>query len=209
MTFASSTIIEDIENLRRCGLASLAIFFHDFRDIEKQDLCGLLSSVLVQLCGQSDSYHDILSLFYSTHCDGHDAQSPGNDDLLRCLKNLLQLPGQAPVYLIIDALNECPDTSTTVLASPRKEILKALNNLFYFQLPNLWICITSLPEPDIKAALDPLTFHSVSLHDESGQREDIANYVISVTDKLDDVKLWYPGLSQRVVEVLTERADGR
>jgi hypothetical protein len=209
VTLASSTIINDIENMRKCGLASLAMFFHDFRDIEKQDLRGLLSSVLVQLCGQSDSYHDILSLFYSTHCDGHHAQSPSNDDLLRCLKDLLQLPGQAPVYLIIDALDECPKTSTTVLPSPREEILEALTNLFYGQLPNLRGCITSLPEPDIKAALDPLTFHSVPLHDESGQREDIANYVRSIIDMHDDMQLWSPELSQHVVKVLTERADGR
>lgn len=211
MTLASSTIIEDIEYMRKCGLASLAMFFHDFRDTEKQDLRGLLSSVLVQLCGQSISYHDILSIFYSTHCYGHHSQYPSNDELLRCLKDLLQLPGQAPVYLIIDALNECPDTPATVLplASPREEILNALKDLFYAQLPNLRICITGLPESDIEAALNPLPFHSVSLPDESGQGEDIANYVRSVVRTHDDMQIWDPELSQYVIDVLIERADGR
>lgn len=211
MTLASSTIIEDIENMRKCGLASLGIFFHDFRDVEKKDLRGLLSSVLDQLCGQSNSYHDILSIFYSTHHHCNRALSPSNDDLLKCLKTLLQLQGQAPVYLIIDALNECPNTSATVLPSPREDILKALKDLIYVQLPNLRICITSVPEPDIKAALNPFAFRSVSLHDESGQREDIANYVKSVVDTHDDMQIWSWKLdrSQRVIKVLTERGGGR
>ena len=197
--------------MQKCGLASLAMFFHDFRDTEKKHLRGLLSSVLVQLCGQSNSYYDVLSTFYSTHCHGHHAQSPSNDELLRCLKDLLKHPGQAPVYLIIDALNECPDTSATVLplASPREEILKGLKDLHYDLLPNLRICITSLPEPDITAALNPFTFHSVSLHDESSHRDDIAKYVKSVVDTHDDMQIWNPELSQRVIKVLSERADGR
>jgi len=197
--------------MRKCGLASLAMFFHDFRDIRKKDLRGLLSSVLVQLCGQSNSYHDVLSIFYSTHCHGHHAQSPSNDELLRCLKDLLQLPVQAPVYLIIDALNECPDTSAMVppLASPREEILEALKDLFHAQLPNLRICITSVPEPDIKVALNPLPFRSVSLPDESGQGEDIANYVRSVVNTHRDMQIWKPELRQYIIEVLIERADGR
>ena len=49
--------------MQESGLASLAIFFYDFREDKKKDLTGLLSSVLFQLCDQSDSYHDILSYF--------------------------------------------------------------------------------------------------------------------------------------------------
>jgi hypothetical protein len=62
----SSTIIEDVENMRKSGLASLAVFFYDFREDEKRDLRGLLSSTLFQLCDQSDFYYDILASFYST-----------------------------------------------------------------------------------------------------------------------------------------------
>ena len=98
MVSGSSAIIEDIENMRKSGLASLAIFYYDFRENEKKDLRGLLTSVLFQLCDQSEFYYDILASFYSTHCDG--AQSPGDDELVRCLKDILSLPGQAPVYQI-------------------------------------------------------------------------------------------------------------
>jgi len=57
----SSTIIEDIEKMRKSGRASLTMYYYDFRVQQKKDLCGLLSSVLFQLGDQSDSYYNILS----------------------------------------------------------------------------------------------------------------------------------------------------
>ncbi len=90
--------------MQKSGLASLAMFYYDFREDEKKGLRGLLSSMLVQLSDQSNSYYDVLSAFYSTHRDG--AQIPSDDELVLCLKGLLSLPGQAPVYLVVDALDE-------------------------------------------------------------------------------------------------------
>jgi hypothetical protein len=204
MIIASSTIIEDIETMRKCGLASLAMFFYDFREDQKKDFRGLLSSVLFQLCDQSDSYCDVLSTFHSAHRDG--AQHPSDDELARCLKHLLSLPGQAPVYLIIDALDECPNTSA--LSSPRDRVLTFLEDLIDSQLPNLRMCVTSRPEADIKPVLEPLTFHSVSLHDESGQLEDIEKYIKSVVNTNRNMLRWKSEHRQLVIDVLIERADG-
>ena len=190
--------------MRKSGLASLAMFYYDFREDGKKDLRGLLTSTLYQLCDQSDFYYDILASFYSTHRDG--AQSPADDELVRCLKDILSLPGQAPVYLIIDALDECPNTSS--LSSPRLEVLTLLENLVNSQLPNLRICVTSRPEIDIKPILGPLTFRSVSLHDEWGQKEDIENYIKSVINTNRNMRRWTPEHRRLVTDVLTERADG-
>ena len=137
--------------MRNSSPASLAIFYCDFREEQETHLGGLLSSLIFQLCNQSNSYHDILSIFHATH--GHGTQSPGDDKLLQCFKNLLELPGQAPIYLIIDALDECPDSST--LPSPREEVLHLLEELVALRLTNLRICVTSRPETDIKAILKP------------------------------------------------------
>ena len=201
---ASSTIIEEIEAMRKCGLASLAFHYYDFREREKKDRRGLLSSVLFQLCDQSESYHGIFSTFYSTHRDG--AQSPSDDELARCLKDLLELPGQAPVYLIVDALDECPDTSH--IPSPRHKVLKLLEEFVNSNLRNLRICVTSRPEADIKVALEPLTSHSVSVHDESGHRGDIENYIKSIINSHTKMQRWKPEHKQLVIDVLTKRADG-
>jgi hypothetical protein len=96
-----------------------------FREDEKKDLRGLLSSVLVQLCHQSDSYYDILSKFYSEHEDG--SKAPSDDALVRCLERLLELPGQAPIFLIVDALDECENMSTIV---PSRGCLNAFGGTY-------------------------------------------------------------------------------
>jgi len=204
MVFASSTIIEDIETMQKSGLASLAIYYYDFREDQKKDLRGLLSSVLVQLCRQSDSYYDILSKFYSEHEDG--SKPPSDDALVACLQHLLELPGQAPIFLIVDALDECPNTST--ISPPREEVLTLLEDLIDSQLPHLRICVTSRTEADIKPFLEPLTFRSVSLHDERGQKEDIENYIKSVVNTNRKMQRWTAEHKQLVIDVLTERADG-
>ena len=199
----SSTIIEEIEAIQMSGLASLAMFYYDFREDEKKDLRGLLSSILFQLCDQSDSYYTIISTFHTIHRDG--AQSPSDDELIRCLKDLLGLPGQPPIYLIIDALDECPNTS---LPSHREQVLALLEDLVDSKLPNLRICVTSRPETDIKPILEPLTFRSVSLHDESGQNEDIEDYIKSIVASDRTMRRWTSVQKQLVIDVLTERADG-
>jgi hypothetical protein len=201
---ASSTIIEDIDVMQKSGLASLAIFYCDFKDDEKKGIRGLVSSVLVQLCHQSDAYCDALSELYSEHKDG--SESPSNDRLIRCLTDLLKLPRQAPIFLIVDALDECPNSPA--LPSPRKKLLSLLEHLIDTKLPNLRICVTSRPEVDIKAILEPLTFRSVSLHHERGQQEDIENYIKWVINTHGNMRRWKPEQKSHVIDVLVERADG-
>jgi hypothetical protein len=111
--------------MRKSGLASLAFFYHDFREDQKKGLRGLLSSLLVQLCDQSDFYSDILSVFYMTH--HHGARAPSDDELFSCLKSVLQLPDQAPIYLIMDALDEC--SNTFGVPSAREKVLSLYRNL--------------------------------------------------------------------------------
>jgi len=190
--------------MQKSGHASLAMYYHDFREDKKRDMRGLLTSVLFQLCDQSDSYHPILSTFYSTHLNG--ARTPSDGELIRCLIDLLKLPGSQPIYLIIDALDECPTTSS--LSSPREALLSLLEDLVEEQLPNLRICVTSRPEVDIEAILEPLAFRSVSLHDASGQQNDIRDYIESMVSTDKRMRNWGPNDKQLVTDVLTRRADG-
>ena len=190
--------------MRKCGLVTLAFFYHDFREDQKKDLRGLLSSVLFQLCEQSDAYYDILSDFYITH--RHGAQSPSDDSLVHCFREILKLPGQAPIFLILDALDEC--SSTFSMPSPRENVLVLMQKLIESKLSNLRICITSRPEADIMAVLGPLTFRSISLHDERGQLEDIENYIRSTVNTDPKYRKWKSEDQRMVIDVLTERAEG-
>jgi len=204
---ASSTIIENIDTMRKCGLASLAFFYHDFREDQKRNLRGLLSSVLFQFCDQSDSYYDILSKFYSTHRFG--AQKPSDDALVRCLEDILKLSGKAPIFLIVDALDECSNTSnTSSMKSHREKALELVKKLIDSKLPNLRICVTSRPEVDIKDVLEHPTFRSISLENERGQMEDIKDYIKYVVKENPKNQRWTPQDKQMVIDVLTRNADG-
>ena len=190
--------------MRRSGHASLAIFYCDSEEDQKSGLRGLLSSVLFQLCDQSKLYYDILLHLYVTH--RHGAQDPSDDALVRCLMDILKCRGQGPVFLVIDGLDECSDTSA--IPSPRRSILLLLEELISSYFPNLHICITSRPEVDIQAVLQPWTFHSVSLDDEAGQMGDIIDYVRSIVDTDPEMRGWNSEDKQLIIDVLTERADG-
>ena len=110
------------------------------------------------------------------------------------------------LYLIMDALDECPKTST--VRSPRTEALSLIEELIMSQFPNLHICVTSRPEADIKDVLDPLIFRSVSLHDENGQKRDIEEYIKSVINTHPKNRRWKVEHKQLVIDVLTKKADG-
>ena len=190
--------------MRKSGLASLGFYYFDFRDVEKKHRRGLLSSLLFQLCDQSDSYCDTLSRCYAVHRDGQ--QDASDSALAECLKSMLSFQGQAPVYLIVDALDECPNALGTPTA--RENVLKLVKDLVDIRLLNLHICLTSRPEVDIKTALDPLGFHSISLHDEGGQKQDILDYVRSVVHSDPKVQRWRAEDKQLVINVLLEKANG-
>jgi hypothetical protein len=205
MLLASSAIIEDIRiTLQKSGLASLAFFYCDFREDQKKDLRGLLSSLLVQLCEQSNAYSTILSDLYLAHRQG--SQHASDRELGACLKEMLKLPGQATVHVIIDALDECP--VTTGLPSPRDEVLGLVEELVNLRIPNLRICVTSRPEADIVSIFEPLAFRSVSLHGQSGQAKDIAEYIRSVIRTDREIRRWKPSDKQLVIDELIKKANG-
>ena len=206
MYHISSTIIEDIKSLCEAGQASMAFFYFDFRNAKKQCLRDLLPSLLTQLSAGSSHRRDILSEFYLAHDNGKN--QPSASALTKCLEDMLTLPDQRPTYLIMDALDESPITSG--IPSARESVLHLLRELVDLGLPNLHIFATSRPEIDIRNAIEPLTSLRVSLHDQTGQKEDIAEYVRSIVFSNSDtnMKRWKKEDKELVVKTLAERADG-
>jgi hypothetical protein len=184
----------------------MAYFYFDFRDLNKQSCHDLLLSLVSQLSSSSSPYCDILYRIYITLQKG--ARQPSDDTLKECLKEMLRLPGQGPVFIILDALDECPDSSG--IQSPRSEVLELVKELVELELKGLHICATSRPEVDIRAVLEPLAFRSVSLHDESGQKTDIEDYVRNTVNASSSVAMrrWREEDKNLVIETLTDRADG-
>ena len=190
--------------LRKTESASMAYFYCDFRDEDKQSHCSILLSILFQLSAQTNFCFDTLSKLYSEHDDG--AQKPSYTVLKTCLNDVLSLLDQEPVFLIVDALDECPDN--TGMPSSREQVLDLVKHLVGLCQNNLHICVTSRPEVDIMTTLEPLTSLCVSLHEQTGQKKDIIKYVSSVVHSDTKMRRWREEDKGLVIETLSERADG-
>jgi hypothetical protein len=184
----------------------MGYFYFDFRDTSKRHRHDLLTSLLFQLSARSVPRCDILSHLHAAHDDG--ARQPTDQELTKCLKEMLTVPDQRPIYLIIDALDESPDTSG--IPSPREKVLQLITELVELRLPDLHICVTSRPQFDIPVILRCLTSLRVCLHDQTGQRNDIVDYITSVVYSNSEriMRGWGKEEKDLVIETLSERADG-
>jgi hypothetical protein len=95
----------------------------------------------LQLADDSDRCCDLLSQLHKK-CR-HGSEQPSDATLTQCLKNMVDLPGQVPTYIVIDALDECPNNIGT--PSAREKALNFVEDLVQSNRPNLFICITSRP----------------------------------------------------------------
>ena len=186
--------------------ALVAYYYFDFKDAAKRDVRGLLTSLLFQLGDDCDRCRDVLHQLYTTCRDG--SEQPSVAALVGCLKKMVELPGQLPIFIIVDALDECPNSTGT--PSAREEVLEFVEDVVGSNHSNLFICVTSRPEHDIQTVLNPLTLASrrVSLHKEGGQREDIDSYIRSFVLKDRAMRRWREEDRELVVTTLSHRAEG-
>jgi hypothetical protein len=196
-----ATIVPEVKALPQADTGSILIAYFncDFRDSAKQDVHDVLTSLLAQLC-QADTFSRILFDLYSKH------QQRDDDALAQCLRLMLQLPGQPPVYLILDAIDECPNIASIVSTCDR--VFELIEELVGLHLTNLRICLTSRPETNIQAFLRSLASHTVANHEESGLKMDMTNYIRSVIRSDQNMQKWKAEDKQLVINTLSKRAEG-
>jgi hypothetical protein len=182
----------------------MAYYYFDFRDVKKQECYGLLSSLISQLFIESDSCYDILSRLYLDHSRG--TRKPSISALKKCMTEMLGLPGQSQIYIMIDGVDECPNFPGK--PSHREKVLKLIEELVNLKLPNVHLCVASRPEMDIRVVLEQLTTLKISLHDEIGQQEDIIKYIRSVVCSDWSMRRWKEEDKQLVVDTLSDKANG-
>ena len=206
IALASSAIIENVKHLRETRPTLIAYYYFDFKDVTKRDVRGLLASLLSQLVDNSDSCWDALYQLFEACRAG--SEQPSEAALAPCLKSMIDLPGQVPIYLIVDALYECPNDTGT--PSAREKVLNFVWDLFRLSNPNIFVCITSRPEQDINAALNSLTSrsHHVALHEEDGQRQDINSYIRTFVKTDTAMWRWRAEDKELMINTLSERANG-
>jgi hypothetical protein len=148
----------------------------------------------------------MLLALYKSHRRGSGLQKLANGALMQCLEGMLAIPGQVPLFLIIDALDESPDDSG--IPSSRGKVLQLVKALVELHLPNLRIFATSRLEGDIQTVLEPLTCASISIHDQDGQHSDIVDYISYVVYSDLNMKRWREDDKKLVIKTLSDRAGG-
>jgi len=193
-------------NIRKDLPALIAYYYFNRKDASKRDVRGLLASLLFQLGYLSERCWDILHRLYIT---SHDCpERPSDADLELCLKSMLGLQKNVPIFVIIDALDECPGATRT--PSPGETVLQFVEDLIRSNTPNLFICVTSRSDRDIQDVLGPLTFprYQILLHDEQGQIKVINDYLRSFDDVKRAMRAWPEEDKKLVITALSELADG-
>ncbi|KAF8466287.1 hypothetical protein JB92DRAFT_2022963 [Gautieria morchelliformis] len=194
-TILCSTIVEELSH--HCSDSSLAMAFFYF-DFNNKDTPpdAVLRSLIVQLSMQCASTPHALESLFSKNEQGHTHQAPSQEDLMSTLKTIIR--GFQAVYIVFDALDECPE---------RSRFLKVLREGHDWKLDTLHLLATSRKEGDIQKALSGLVSHEV-LMDKSLVNGDIRVYVSRRL--VDDVEFsMYSAHEKEMVKTtLTQGAHG-
>lgn len=166
----------------------------------------MLASLVMQLSDGSNRCRSARVQLY-INC-GNGSETPSEAALTRCLKRMLEFERRRQIYIVIDAVDECPNDPGT--KSARRELLILVEDLVRSRHPKLYICVTSSLERDIKTTLSLLTSTAgrITLHDEPGHKEDIKNYVRCFLKKNQEMRAWAPEQQELVTNALSERAGG-
>ena len=118
---------------------------------------------------------------------------------------MLSQQGQGPIFIIVDGLDECPNSRR--MPSARGEVLELIKELIGLQRPNVHLCVASRPEIDIQKVLESLNSLQISLHNEIGQEADIVAYIKSVVNS-NNAPDWTEEDENLVVNTLSQKANG-
>ncbi|VDB88233.1 unnamed protein product [Peniophora sp. CBMAI 1063] len=187
-----------IDMLRDASSAMVAYYYFDFRDEAKQDAHGLLYSLVHQLSGASSDCLRLHREFYTLlGKHGRPSLAPLVDHL-RALARCL--PG--PIYIVVDAIDECP------LEARRTEVLPYLRKLTSLHLPHVHVLLTSRPEVDIRRCFEDDCTHSMNLQDVKPHAEDMSSYITHVLTSDLDFGDWPERLVNLACDTLQKKANG-
>jgi hypothetical protein len=177
-------IIEEV-NLNRTPKKPkiIARYHFDPEKSDKRNLRGLLTSLVTQLRENSERLAESMATLYTKCRNGSDPPTaPTEAELTQLLNHFLaEHQAQFPIYIFIDGVDHCMETDST--DSPRKKVLKFLEDLVRSRHPKLYICITSSQKEGMKTSLDKMaagaSSRQVMLHDQGEQKKDVKTYIDS------------------------------
>ncbi|VDB88497.1 unnamed protein product [Peniophora sp. CBMAI 1063] len=181
-----------IEKLKQDSAFPLVYFYFDFSDNAKQDCRSLAASLVFQLAACSEACQGYLQRQQTT-------TSPTYDELLVMLSNLMKLAGH--VFIVIDALDECPEQERDRGSARFLEHLCELDS----NEKDFHLLVTSRPEADIWVLMSSVT-HILSLNDARQHQEDVSAFIASRLDR--DEHHWAPDVKDKIRKALITRSNG-
>lgn len=186
-----STIIQDIEEDCSSDTSKrLGYWYFEF-GIEATKSADLMARSLVRQLSRSPLLQGVTKIWEDHHLKG---SQPDSKAIFAVLHDLLSRI-TSDVYLVFDALDECPENEES---KERGLVLGFLEDLLerYTKLP-IHVLITSRPEQDIKRRLN--RFPKIDL--EAHLAEDVKIFVDSCLGK-EPLRLWKPEIRALITDEL-------
>ena len=166
----------------------------------KQKVANFMSSIIADLCAQTNGLPDPVKQLYLKCNNGH--REPLLSDLL-CIF-LAIVPLFVAVYVVIDALDECPTKG-----DERQELLKTIKAIHDQSAMNLHLLVTSRRHYDIQAVIGPLAPVAAIQIESTMNDDDIKTYIHSEVQAIrENNTWWHDKLCIAVEEALSNGADG-
>ncbi|KAJ6013839.1 hypothetical protein N7540_008430 [Penicillium herquei] len=152
-----STVIHDIENdCESDDSKYVAYWYFDFSD-EKSQIVDIMARSLIRQLSRSPLLPSVIKIWEDHHLRGSQPDSRAIYDLLdNVISNI-----SGHVYLVLDALDECPENAKS---KERMTLLPLLTGLVERHKKKLHILATSRPEQDIKQELYAFSIIDLEVH---------------------------------------------
>ena len=168
LTLRSSTIIHSLrEHVGNRLAASLAYWYFRFDNATSQSVSKMLRSIIRQV--STSPLPTAIRDLRERHSKA--GSEPSIEDLTKALVDILKM-FDGGVYLVFDALDECPHADQQ---GQRKQLLRCITELVSDQRLSLHLLVTSRPEPDIRSEIGSIASDAFDI--EELVKADVEQYV--------------------------------
>ncbi|KZV72459.1 hypothetical protein PENSPDRAFT_358335 [Peniophora sp. CONT] len=190
-----------IDKLQADTTPRLFYFYFDSGDATKRDCLGLMSTLAFQI---GTSRPECFGYLRRQRADMRKERLLDDrstfESLFAILSQLLHISG--PVYLVLDALDECHEYAQ------HNGLLDFLGQICALKEDNLRLFVTSRPEPDIRRTMDgKLATHRLSFHNDAHHEDDLRQHIQArISDNIFDK--WSNTVKETAQQDLLKKANG-
>ncbi|KAH7093338.1 ankyrin repeat domain-containing protein [Paraphoma chrysanthemicola] len=189
-TMIAAIAIDYLLNTAQPGAHRVAYVYCNYKAQNEQDVFHLLTAILKQLVSGQPSTMEHIERLHRTHADR--GTKPSLEEITVALRNVLD--HCPPLYIVIDALDEC-------LNDTRRQLLARLDDLRAGR--NVSLMVTSRFIPDIESA-----FKAALRLEVRASREDVKRYISSQMYRLPACIQRDAALQDTVLVMILDAVNG-